>query len=235
MKSIKLKIIKITAITILAAVAAYLLPGAAILSADDSTQKKTVTAKAGLNVRDKPDTNGKKLGLVPYGEEVEIVETGTDEVTIGDKTGHWVKVKWKKLNGWAFDAFLGENPATTLMERFRAIEIQIVLPGCEYYQFTKSRGSDTVYGDSGNPEYYMSVISKPAQVKGDSVIFEYTLWVCEKFGEEKENDFPDCIQSTTTYYECAIDGKAIMAADTDEYAEPLNTEVKCRVTKTEKR
>ncbi len=68
------------------------------LSARESYQKKIVTTKAGLNLRETADTAGKKKGVIPFGETVEITEINPAEVTIAGKTGRWVKVKWKKMD-----------------------------------------------------------------------------------------------------------------------------------------
>lgn len=191
------------------------------LQAKDPLPAKIVTAKAGLNVRETPDASGKKLGLVPFGETVEIYETKGEEVTIAGKSGHWVRIKWKKLNGWAFDAFLGDPGSSSLLEHFKSIAIQIT-GGCDC-SFKKDSGDANVYGECGNGEETVEPTTKVAWVKGDSVMFEYTdsVYTEDESGEGS---------STVSYYECAIDGKKILAT---KKGETLETEVKCTLIKTE--
>jgi hypothetical protein len=141
------------------------------LSAGETGQKKTVTAKAGLNVRDRADASGKKTGLVPFGETVEITETSPDEVTVAGKTGRWVKIKWKKLNGWAFDAFLGET-GSPLLDHFEAIAIEVKAPEIDCHVFKKA-GDDKMHGSGGGGGQDDYVTDKPAWISGNSVMFEF--------------------------------------------------------------
>ena len=197
------------------------------LSAKELNAVKTVTAKAGLNVRATPDSGGSKLGLIPFGESVEITETQSGETAIAGKTGHWVKVKWKNINGWAFDAFLGDAASSPLLEHFKAIEIQIK-GGCDC-TFGKEAGSDRFCGECGSSAVSTEPINKPAVTRGNFIIFEYRHWECTN--ESYEDDIEGtCVESETKYYECSIDGKKILAV---KKGETLETDVKCKLTKTE--
>lgn len=198
------------------------------LSAKDAYQKKTVTTKSGLNLRETADAAGKKKGVIPFGETVEITETNPAEVTIAGKTGRWVKVKWKKLDGWAFDAFLGE-PSSPLLQHFIDIAVRTDQECCDC-SFTKDAGDDKMSGECGNGQETVNAEDKPAFVRGDSVIFGYyNLYYTYNENEEPEGEYNS--EHTYTYYECAIDGKKILAA---KKGETLTTSIECKVTRTEK-
>lgn len=205
---------------------ALFLTGSSILSAKDAYSKKTVTSKAGLNLRETADAAGKKKGVIPSGETVEITEMNPAEVTIAGKSGHWVKVKWKNLDGWAFDAFLGE-PASPLLEHFISIAVK-TNPGCCDCSFKKDSGDDKMYGECGNGQETVNAEDKPAFVRGNSVIFEYyNLYYTQNENENPGEEYNS--EHTYTYYECEIDGKKILATGEGE---TLATDVKCKVVKT---
>ncbi|EIE03270.1 SH3 domain-containing protein [Leptospira licerasiae] len=65
-----------------------------------------VQAGGGLRLRIAPNIEAKKIDLVPDGDVVETFgETGEVEIQDG-KQGRWVKVKWKKKDGYVFGGFL---------------------------------------------------------------------------------------------------------------------------------
>jgi uncharacterized protein YecT (DUF1311 family) len=77
----------------------------------DTTTKATEqwfesTAKPVLIVRDKPDVTGKKLGTVPIGGKIKVLETKVKQDSISGQKGHWVKVEWLEGSGYVFDVFL---------------------------------------------------------------------------------------------------------------------------------
>ncbi|NLV66504.1 MAG: SH3 domain-containing protein [Spirochaetes bacterium] len=193
------------------------------LSARESYQKKIVTTKAGLNLRETADTAGKKKGVIPFGETVEITEINPAEVTIAGKTGRWVKVKWKKMDGWAFDAFLGEPPSE-LLEHFRTIAVNIQ-GGCDC-SFRKAVGQNKMSGDCGNSEATALPVDKPVIVKGNMVTFEYEYWECAQWDDDEDD--PSCTESQTILYECSIEGAKIL--DTRRGG-TLTTDVKCKITR----
>ena len=63
-------------------------------------------AEPNLVVRDSPDVSGNKLGNVPYGGKVNVIERVGGKESIGGRSGYWVKIQWKNGDGYAFDAFL---------------------------------------------------------------------------------------------------------------------------------
>jgi uncharacterized protein YgiM (DUF1202 family) len=73
-----------------------------------------VTADVGLNMRAAPDLKAEKIGLIPYGEKVKLIEETGDRITISGATGKWSKVQWKGKTGWVFGGFLiGESSGIT--------------------------------------------------------------------------------------------------------------------------
>lgn len=59
-----------------------------------------------MELREKPDPKARLLDTIPYGEEVNLKEEKTREITIGTKTGKWSRIEWKSLTGWVFGGFL---------------------------------------------------------------------------------------------------------------------------------
>jgi len=201
-------------IIILFATGSLIMLNTGTLSAKETFQKKTVSTKSGLNVRKTADAAGQKIGLIPFGETVEVTEMNSAEVTVAGKTGHWVKVKWKNLNGWGFDAFLGNTETSPLYEHFKKIALEVRIKCENGCTVRKDAESDTLNGECGNSEITAEPVNKPAWVSGNTVVFEYT-----------ETEYSENEQSTTRIYECSIDGKKILAT---KEGETLTIEVICR-------
>lgn len=67
----------------------------------------TVVAKSGLHLRDSSSSTSLKLGIVPFGGKViaqGFYEGGYYE--FGNRTGRWLKVKYKGLTGYVFSGFV---------------------------------------------------------------------------------------------------------------------------------
>lgn len=73
--------------------------------------KKTVIVKAqgGLVMRQAPDPGSPKVTLVPYGDEVEVIEEQATAVVISGVSGKWTKVTWNGNTAWVFGGFLKEK------------------------------------------------------------------------------------------------------------------------------
>jgi hypothetical protein len=110
-------------------------------------------AKAGLVLRETPDTSGKKIGLIPLDDEVTLLEEKGEPVTIAGKTGKWSKVTWKDKTGWVFGGFLktdeeyaqtvqvpimarimGSRFSFVLNDDERADEIEILIDGADGFE-----------------------------------------------------------------------------------------------------
>jgi len=73
--------------------------------------KKTLIVKAqgGLVMRQAPDPGSPKVTLVPYGDEVEVIEEQATAVVISGVSGKWTKVTWNGNTAWVFGGFLKER------------------------------------------------------------------------------------------------------------------------------
>ena len=84
-----------------------------------------VSAKSGLNVREQPNSNSNKIGIILYNQKVKILSRTGKKMTINDtdkgtgilKTiyGEWVEVIFgTNLKGYVFDGFLRKNSSSFL-------------------------------------------------------------------------------------------------------------------------
>ena len=84
-----------------------------------------VSAKSGLNVRQHPNSNSNKTGIILYNQKVKILFRSGEKLTINDtdketgilKTidGEWVEVIFgTNLKGYVFDGFLRKNSSSFL-------------------------------------------------------------------------------------------------------------------------
>ena len=71
--------------------------------------ERWVIAKSGLRLRNTPDLNGKRLSLIPYGSQVRLLDEKGPALVIGDRTGKWSRIVWKKTEGWVFGGFLSRS------------------------------------------------------------------------------------------------------------------------------
>ncbi len=80
-----------------------------------------VSAKPSLVVRGAPDTAADKVGNIPYGEKINVIDKVDKVATIDGQTGSWVKVQWKDSSGYVFDAFLTKSVSTPTSDKPVAI------------------------------------------------------------------------------------------------------------------
>lgn len=74
--------------------------------------KLNVLTKNGINLRDNPSSNGKKLVLIPFGSQLEVVKTNKSNPYSSEGiNGFWIEVKYKKFTGYVFDGYLSKFPA----------------------------------------------------------------------------------------------------------------------------
>lgn len=71
-----------------------------------------VATQSGLMLRTAPNTNAKKLAVIPFGTRVSAIgnELEGDPVTVGNITEYWLKVTYGKTSGYAFKGFLVPFP-----------------------------------------------------------------------------------------------------------------------------
>lgn len=71
-----------------------------------STNRRRISADVGLRMRSAPSLEAEKLGVIPYGEQVILLEERGAVVEIAGAKGHWSRVRWKNREGWVFGGFL---------------------------------------------------------------------------------------------------------------------------------
>jgi hypothetical protein len=73
-------------------------------------QEAYVAAESGLTIRENPDVSAKKLGKLPYGEAIGILEETDIKLVVvdaGEKvSGEWVKVASRNHTGYVFNGYL---------------------------------------------------------------------------------------------------------------------------------
>lgn len=65
-----------------------------------------ITAKSGLNLREAPSTQSKKVGGLAYDTEVIIIDKSNNTDTFENITSNWYKVTDDEVTGWAFGGFI---------------------------------------------------------------------------------------------------------------------------------
>jgi hypothetical protein len=65
-----------------------------------------VTAKGGLNLREKPDSKSARILTIPEGSRVTIIDGPAVEEKVGGYEGKWINVRWEGKAGYVFDRFL---------------------------------------------------------------------------------------------------------------------------------
>jgi uncharacterized protein len=125
-----------------------------------------VTAQPSLVVRDKPSVTGNKIGTVPHGGKINVLEATGKTDNIGGRSGTWVKVQWQSKQGYAFDAFLDklstekadtsdapppktEKPATKPVKTSGGKRLQGVISSYDcgdncYLTITDAKGADHI-------------------------------------------------------------------------------------------
>lgn len=120
---------------------------------------KYVSSKEGLNVREKPDLNSKKIAGLIYGSEVKIINIGP-EATIDGITDNWVtilvpRMTWGKTNaeGWVFRGYLKENT-----------ELPILVKYGEQYEINKTNGEKILNIKRINNLLYLTVFENDKEL-----------------------------------------------------------------------
>lgn len=69
-----------------------------------------VIATSGVNMRARPNLQGRKVLAIPYGKTVTILDdSASAPLKVGDIVGCWQKVQYKNKNGYTFSAFLSRE------------------------------------------------------------------------------------------------------------------------------
>ncbi|MCB1173741.1 MAG: SH3 domain-containing protein [Leptospiraceae bacterium] len=93
----------------------------------DNSIHMYVTARSGLVIRADSSTNADKLGLVPFGTKVKVLEQSDKLLTVSGKQGHWTRIEYDGQVGWSFGGFLSATPPAaeqkmSLCEQFAACD-----------------------------------------------------------------------------------------------------------------
>src|SRR5512138_3478219 len=68
-----------------------------------------VNSFKGVNLRTSPDLSGKILSLIPEAESVQIlIVDKTRKAIIDGFPDYWMNIKYGKLSGWAFGAYISD-------------------------------------------------------------------------------------------------------------------------------
>lgn len=75
------------------------------------TESYYVLASSGLRMRDKPSLDGEKLGVVEYGEKVQVNPLdGSKEINVNGIKGQMVKAYYKNDQGYMFTGYMSSIP-----------------------------------------------------------------------------------------------------------------------------
>ncbi len=74
---------------------------------EEEAETLVVTARSGLNLRDKPHSSGARIATIPEGGIVTVLEKSSATEVVKGKEGIWKKVSWQGKTGYAFSIFLG--------------------------------------------------------------------------------------------------------------------------------
>ena len=132
-----------------------------------------VWAESGLNVRDTPSTDGKKLGKLDYGEQIVALDWGSgQELTITaiksqyiqsmklaalSYTGRWIPIDFEGQKGYVFDGFLSKLPTIKIAPDQHQADIYRATESLEEYaartfgMLKKLSVIDTVYPIPSKP------------------------------------------------------------------------------------
>ena len=73
-----------------------------------TTDKPRVKAKSGLKIRTETDVNSDILATIPYYEHLTILENNVKSDNIDGKNGHWCKVEYNNIIGYAWSNYIEE-------------------------------------------------------------------------------------------------------------------------------
>lgn len=189
-----------------------------------------VSAKSGLNIREKPDTKSKVLMTVVTGGEVEVEEVLSKSENIQGKQANWMKVTYQdpsggpSVSGFAFGGFLFREPGkhpVELREDFIQAQYGIVvthqgtddthwsvslkLQSGKVVTLWKNNGSS----DGGSGGYYVAdynpaagFISFRQKDTPDYALVDYTTGKIHRL----QYDVPSFNAAGTAYFESANGG-----------------------------
>ncbi len=98
--------------------------------------KMVVKAKSGLRIRELPNLNSLKIGLIPDGAEIDTYGEILEEQIIDGKTGKWMKIKYGNISGYSFSGFLDRPTLTNLSNELTLEEeFKKLMPSFEDFDY----------------------------------------------------------------------------------------------------
>lgn len=169
-----------------------------------------IVSASPVNLRDKPNTNGKKIGSLTKGQKVLFIEEflyqGTEEDVIDRIQAPWVKIKTEdgKLTGWMFGGYLINNPGDTKPAlgyncfNFKSTPLSQFKGGCANKMgvgpYEGSGSCGIVFED--DKSFYIAIglrdsVSGTWEVQGNKIIGSITETskdiLCRPFGPDSED------------------------------------------------
>ena len=93
-----------------------------------------VNATAGLRVRNSPDVNADRIGVLSDLSEVTVIREDRENLTIDGINGKWTFIESSIVSGWVFGGYLSQEP----MRRAKLEDIQDTISFFEeYFNFEK--------------------------------------------------------------------------------------------------
>ncbi|MBN1500034.1 MAG: SH3 domain-containing protein [Spirochaetes bacterium] len=98
-------------------------------TADDNNAEKSsivkVMSENGMILREKPDRKSGKLAAIPWGTEIEMLESDGPFEIIDNVSGYWVKVKYSDKTGWVFGGYLTRKVGSDFVKITNNIDVFI--------------------------------------------------------------------------------------------------------------
>ncbi|MEM6831035.1 MAG: DnaJ domain-containing protein [Bacteroidota bacterium] len=77
-------------------------------TASDEQKQGKIIAQTGLNLRLAPNSGSDVITAIPTNEKITIIQPDGPETVISEKKANWMKVRYKKYEGWVWGGFIKE-------------------------------------------------------------------------------------------------------------------------------
>jgi hypothetical protein len=107
---------------------------------------KNVVAFSGLKLRVGPGLDQPVLSVIPYGEQIEIIQDTEKSISVEWLEGKWTKVKFENTEGYIFDGFVTDFPIPYFDFELSQNDLQLAYPLLAYteYHFDQIANPDTL-------------------------------------------------------------------------------------------
>jgi hypothetical protein len=103
----------------------------------DTPKVRYVNSVEGLRVRNTPNINGERTGLLPHLAQVNVIAEDTDDVTIDNIKGKWVSIQFitpfnlaygtNPLEGWVFNGYLTAWTEDDYQNQLNGIDFELLI------------------------------------------------------------------------------------------------------------